>query len=84
MRTTYCGLVTEALMGQTNPLRLGQPSPRPRRRDLHRPARPRRSGAGGLRPRPRRDVQVAEDVRNEFCLRSPAWCAPSAGTENAT
>ena len=36
---------------------LGPPPPRPRRRDLHRPARPRRPGAGRLRPRPRRDVR---------------------------
>jgi uncharacterized membrane protein len=36
---------------------LGPPPPRPWRRDLHRPARPRRPGADRLRPRPRRDVQ---------------------------
>ena len=36
---------------------LGPSPPRPWRRDLHRPARPRGPGAGRLRPRPRRDVR---------------------------
>ena len=36
--------------------------PRPRRRDLHRPARPRRPGAGRLRSRPRRDVRDRRDA----------------------
>ena len=57
-RTTYCGLVSEALMGQTVTLMgWAHRRARPRRRDLHRPARPRRPGADRLRPRPRRDVQ---------------------------
>jgi predicted PurR-regulated permease PerM len=50
------------------PVRLGQPPPRPWRRDLCRFARPRRLCAGGVRPRPRRDVQAAEGLRNEFCV----------------
>jgi hypothetical protein len=74
---SYCGLVTEELMGQTVTLmRLGASPPRPRRRDLHRPARPRRPRAGRLRPGSRRDVQDAESVRNEFCLQvKSASCA---------
>ena len=40
-----------------HPVRLGQPPARPRRRDLHRPARPRRLRAGGVRPRPRRHLR---------------------------
>ena len=39
-----------------HPLRLGPSPARPRRRDLHRPARPRRPRAGRLRSRPGRDV----------------------------
>ena len=48
-------------------LRLGAPPARPRRRDLHRPARPRRPGAGGLRSGPRRDVRAP-----------PSGCATSS------
>ncbi len=40
-----------------HPRGLGEPPPRPWRRDLHRPARPRRQRAGGVRPGPRRHVQ---------------------------
>jgi hypothetical protein len=40
-----------------HPVRLGQPPPRPRRRDLRRRARPRRLRAGGVRPRPRHDLR---------------------------
>ena len=60
---------------------LGPPPPRPRRRDLHRPARPRRPGAGRLRSRPRRDLRDRRDAAQRIRHRaSPASCgrAPRA------
>ena len=44
-------------------------SPRPRRRHLHRPARSRGPGAGGVRPDRAEMFKTAESVRNEFVLK---------------
>jgi aspartyl-tRNA synthetase len=84
MRTTYCGLVTEALMGQTVTLmRLGQPPPRPRRRDLRRPARPRRLRAVVCDPDRAEMFKTAEGLRNEFCIQVKGLVrARPAGTVN--
>ncbi len=48
----------QAIPGQDrHPLRLGAPPPRPWRRHLHRPARPRGPRAGGERPGPQGDLR---------------------------
>ncbi len=75
MRTTYCGLVSEALLGQTVTL-MGWAH---RRRDhggvIFIDLRDR-EGLVQVVCDPDRAATfaVAEEVRNEFCRRSPAWC----------
>ena len=62
MRTEYCGLIDSRFVGQTvTAVRLGASPPRPRRRHLHRPARPRGPGAGGVRSRPRRGLRAGRE-----------------------
>jgi hypothetical protein len=58
-----------------HPVRLGPPPPRPRRRDLHRPARPRRPGAGRLRPGPPEMFAPPKACATSSASRSWAWCA---------
>ncbi len=70
MRTHYCGhLNADPSRPDRHPLRLGPSPPRPRRRHLHRPARPRRPGPGRVRPGPPRDVSArrigAQRIRPE-------------------
>ena len=75
-RTDYCGRIDRRYLGQIRIGHgLGASAPRPRRRDLHRPARPRRPGADRLRSRSRGDVrdrrEAAQRVR---ASRSPGAC----------
>ena len=86
MRTTYCGLVSEALMGQTVTL-MGWAH---RRRDhggvIFIDLRDR-EGLVQVVCDPDREATfaTAEDVRNEFCLKVVGRVRPRpAGTENAT
>jgi len=86
MRTTYCGLVSEALMGQTVTL-MGWAH---RRRDhggvIFIDLRDR-EGLVQVVCDPDREAtfSTAEDVRNEFCLKVVGRVRPRpAGTENAT
>ena len=65
--TTAAARAPALLEPDRDAVRLGAPPPRPRRRDLHRPARPRRPRAGGVRPGPRRTRS-----------RSPSACATSS------
>jgi hypothetical protein len=69
---------------RSSPLRLGASSPRPRRRHLHRPARPRRSGPGRLRPGSRRDVRDRRIGPQRVLPEDHRQGAPRpAGTTNA-
>jgi aspartyl-tRNA synthetase len=85
MRTTYCGLVSEALMGQTVTL-MGWAH---RRRDhggvIFIDLRDREGLVQVVFDPDRADsFKVAEDVRNEFCLKVTGVVrARPAGTENA-
>jgi aspartyl-tRNA synthetase len=85
MRTTYCGLVSEALMGQTVTL-MGWAH---RRRDhggvIFIDLRDREGLVQVVFDPDRADsFKVAEDVRNEFCLKITGLVRPRpAGTENA-
>ena len=85
MRTTYCGLVTEALMGQTVTL-CGWVN---RRRDhggvIFVDLRDREGYVQVVCDPDRADMfKVAEEVRNEFCLKIIGKVrARPAGTENA-
>ena len=85
MRTTYCGLVSEALMGQTVTL-MGWAS---RRRDhggvIFIDLRDREGLVQIVCDPDRADTfKTAEDVRNEFCLKVVGLVrARPAGTENA-
>jgi aspartyl-tRNA synthetase len=86
MRTTYCGLVSEALMGQTVTL-MGWAH---RRRDhggvIFIDLRDREGLVQVVCDPDRVDTfKVAEGVRNEFCLKLTGLVrARPAGTENAT
>ena len=68
-----------SICADRHPLRLGASPPRPRRGDLHRPARPRGSGADGVRSRQPGDVrdrrEPAQGVRGagdgHACGRAP-------------
>ncbi len=85
MRTTYCGLVSEALMGQTVTL-MGWAH---RRRDhggvIFIDMRDREGLVQVVFDPDRADsFKIAEDVRNEFCLKVTGVVrARPAGTENA-
>ena len=85
MRTTYCGLVSEALMGQTVTL-MGWAH---RRRDhggvIFIDLRDREGLVQVVFDPDRADsFKVAEDVRGEFCLKITGLVRPRpAGTENA-
>ena len=85
MRTTYCGLVSEALMGQTVTL-MGWAH---RRRDhggvIFIDLRDREGLVQVVFDPDRADsFKIAEDVRNEFCLKVTGVVrARPAGTENA-
>ena len=85
MRTTYCGLVSEALMGQTVTL-MGWPH---RRRDhggvIFIDLRDREGLVQVVFDPDRADsFKIAEDVRGEFCLKVTGVVrARPAGTENA-
>ena len=85
MRTTYCGLVSEALMGQTVTL-MGWAH---RRRDhggvIFIDLRDREGMVQIVCDPDRPEMfKVAEDVRNEFCLKIVGKVRPRpAGTENA-
>ncbi|MCH8179184.1 MAG: aspartate--tRNA ligase [Proteobacteria bacterium] len=85
MRTTYCGLVSEALMGQTVTL-MGWAH---RRRDhggvIFIDLRDREGLVQVVFDPDRADsFKVAEDVRGEFCLKVTGLVRPRpAGTENA-
>lgn len=85
MRTTYCGLVSEALMGQTVTL-MGWAH---RRRDhggvIFIDLRDREGLVQVVFDPDRADsFKIAEDVRNEFCLKITGLVRPRpAGTENA-
>ena len=61
---------------RADPLRLGRPPARPRRPDLHRPARPLRPRAAGDRPRAR----ARGARRRRTGCGSRAWCGPSASS----
>ncbi|MDO9238014.1 MAG: aspartate--tRNA ligase [Aquabacterium sp.] len=84
MRTTYCGLVSEALMGQTVTL-MGWAH---RRRDhggvIFIDMRDREGLVQVVfDPDRAESFKVAEDVRNEFCLKVTGLVRPRpAGTEN--
>ena len=86
MRTTYCGLVSEALMGQTVTL-MGWAH---RRRDhggvIFIDLRDREGLVQVVFDPDRADTfKTAEDVRNEFCVKITGVVrARPAGTENAT
>ena len=71
--------------GRSVTLRAGSPPPRPRRPDLHRPARPLRPDAGRLRParhRPRR-TRSPPTCAASTCCQVTARCAPRPeGTVN--
>src|SRR5437667_3676229 len=85
MRTTYCGLVSEALMGQTVTL-MGWAH---RRRDFGGVIFIDLRDREGLvqvvcEPDSLEGFGVAEDVRNEFCLKVIGKVRPRPeGTENA-
>ncbi len=85
MRTTYCGLVSEQLMGQTVTL-MGWAH---RRRDhggvIFIDLRDREGLVQVVFDPDRADsFKIAEDVRNEFCLKITGLVRPRpAGTENA-
>jgi len=85
MRTTYCGLVSEALMGQTVTL-MGWAH---RRRDhggvIFIDLRDREGLVQIVCDPDRADTfKIAEDVRHEFCLKVVGLVRPRpAGTENA-
>ncbi len=85
MRTTYCGLVSEALMGQTVTL-MGWAH---RRRDhggvIFIDMRDREGLVQVVfDPDRAESFKIAEDVRNEFCLKVTGLVRPRpAGTENA-
>jgi aspartyl-tRNA synthetase len=85
MRTTYCGLVSEALMGQTVTL-MGWAH---RRRDhggvIFIDMRDREGLVQVVFDPDRADsFKIAEDVRNEFCIKITGLVrARPAGTENA-
>ncbi|HUG23757.1 amino acid--tRNA ligase-related protein, partial [Piscinibacter sp.] len=85
MRTTYCGLVSEALMGQTVTL-MGWAH---RRRDhggvIFIDLRDREGLVQVVCDPDRPEMfEAAEDVRNEFCLKVVGKVRPRpAGTENA-
>jgi aspartyl-tRNA synthetase len=85
MRTTYCGLVSEALMGQTVTL-MGWAH---RRRDhggvIFIDLRDREGLVQVVCDPDRPEMfKIAEDVRNEFCLKIVGLVRPRpAGTENA-
>ena len=62
-----------------HPVRLGTSPPRPRRGDFHRPARPRRTGAGGVRSRSRRDVRHRRIGAQRIRVEGHRPCAPPPG-----
>ena len=78
MRTHACGELRAAHAGEdVDPLRLGGAPPRPRRRDLHRPARPRGRRAARVPPRGRARGarRRAGPARASGCPRARARCA---------
>ncbi len=88
MRTHYCGEVNERLVGrERHGRRLGASPPRPRRRDLRRPARPRGPAAGRLRPgrRGTSSPRPSGCAASSCVQRAPARCArgpPAPPTRN--
>ena len=98
-RDTWCGQVlADRVDSEVARGRLGAPPPRPRRADLHRPARPHRARAAGLQPRrgrrrPRARPRAASRGRRDGAAarscaaprrRSTASCRPGSSRSGST
>ena len=85
MRSHYCGQVNESLIGQEDRRRrLGASPARSRRRDLRRPARPRRACCRSFSIRTRKDVFAERRAAARRVLRAhprPGACASGGHRE---